>query len=66
MLFVPHPGAKCERVEQPAEAVASDDLDIGLDRVRKGSLRSGLAQGAMWAISVRTTECAVSSATVGG
>ncbi|SEG89332.1 hypothetical protein SAMN05444920_106432 [Nonomuraea solani] len=28
-------------VDQPAEAVTSDDLDIVLDRVGKGSQRSG-------------------------
>ncbi|GAA2215661.1 hypothetical protein GCM10009850_111290 [Nonomuraea monospora] len=30
-------------VDQPAEAVTSDDLDIVLDRVGKGSQRGGLA-----------------------
>lgn len=39
-------------VDQPAEAVTPDDLDIVLDRVGKGSQRGGLAQGAMRAMLI--------------
>jgi hypothetical protein len=39
-------------VDQPAEAVTPNDLDIVLDRVGKGSQRSGLAQRAMRAILI--------------
>lgn len=39
-------------VNQPTETVTSDDLDITLNRVRKGSQRSGLAQGTMRAMLI--------------
>jgi hypothetical protein len=42
-------------VDQPAKAVTSDDLDIVPDRVRKGSQRSGLAQGAMRAMLIEVS-----------
>jgi hypothetical protein len=40
-------------VDQPAEAVTSNDHDIVLDRVGKGPQRSGLPQGAMWGCSLK-------------
>lgn len=39
-------------MDQPAEAVTSDNLAIVLDRVGKGSQRGGLAQGAMRAMLI--------------
>ncbi|SDL77453.1 hypothetical protein SAMN05421869_130110 [Nonomuraea jiangxiensis] len=39
-------------VNQPAEAVTSNDLDIALGRIGKGPQRSSLAQGAMWAMLI--------------
>ncbi|WP_214317577.1 hypothetical protein [Nonomuraea sediminis] len=42
-------------VDQLTETVTSNDLDIVLDRVGKGSQRSGLAQGAMWAMLIEVS-----------
>nr|WP_236051026.1 hypothetical protein [Nonomuraea cypriaca] len=39
-------------VDQPAQAVTSDDLDIVLDRVGKGSQWSGLTHEAMRAMPI--------------